>query len=342
MRTSGILGIIIVAVVSTGCSAGSLGSAGSVFVAPQSVHKVRASWIRPDAKKKWLLYVSDDGQGAVDIYNYKSKRGELEGQITGFNSPLGECTDAAGNVYVADFHGYQIYEFAHGGTTPVATAYDYYGPPTGCAVDPTTGNIAVTNTVTRSAPGNLLIFSGGLSGTQTVISGKNIDLDSFSPPAYDPSGNLFFEGGTYSAAASFVELPAGSGTLTLLHGLKIDETAGTQWDGSYIAAVDQNYKNESKTAIHRVTISGSSVKIVHTTILADTCGSGDYVSIYQPFIGGSKGKADTVVAGNLAVECSYRLDFWRYPKGGEPKRIMPAGIAPETPTGATLSAPNLP
>ncbi len=339
MRTSAVVGISILAVLTVGCSSGSLTPSGGASATSLS-HKLHASWIRPEAAKQWLLYVSDDVNGNVDIYNYNSKRGELYGQITGFVKPLGLCSDAVGNVYVADFRGNEIYQFAHGSTTPVATAYDYYGRPDGCAVDPSTGNVAVTNTVTIYAPGDLLIFSGGLNGTQTDISGSNIALDSFDPPAYDPNGNLFFEGDTYSAQASFVELPAGSITLKILRGLSIVESAGSQWDGSHIAAADQNYGNSGLSAIYSVKVSGSTVKIVHKTVLTDTCSSGDYIALYQPFVGGIKGKPNTIVAGNTAVECSYRLDFWSYPKGGNPKRVMPADIAPENATGATLSGPD--
>jgi|HubBroStandDraft_6_1064221.scaffolds.fasta_scaffold240996_1 hypothetical protein len=338
MRPTAIVSIGIAAALSAGCSGGSL-IASNARSATYSVHKTRGSWIRPDARKQWLLYVSDETNDTVDIYNFRAKNGELSGQITGFDHPLGECVDSAGNVYVANFRGNDILEFAHAGTTPIATAFDYYGRPVGCAVDPTTGNIAVSNTVTVSAPGNILIFSGGLGGSQTVISGSNISLDSFDPPAYDSGGNLFLEGSTYSAQPVFAELPVGSGTLELLNGLTIGQPAGVQWDGSYIAAADQNYENSGVSAIYRVTVSGSAVTVVRTTVLTDTCSSGDYISLFQPFIGGTTRKRNTVVAGNLAVECSYRLDFWNYADGGNPKRVMPPNIAPEEAAGATLSPP---
>jgi hypothetical protein len=197
----------------------------------------------------------------------------------------------------------------------------------------------VTNTVTLSGPGNVLVFAGGLSGTQTVISGSNIGLDSFDPPAYNPTGDLFLDGDTYSAQAVFVELPVGSSTLKLLRGLAIGQAAGVQWDGSYIAAADQNYKNSGVSAIYRVTISGSGVTVVRTTVLSDTCSSGNYVSLFQPFIGGTTRKHNTVVEGNLAIGRSFRLDFWNYADGGNPKRVTPPNIAPESPAGATLSPP---
>jgi len=74
-------------------------------------------------------------------------------------SPLanftGLCVDAQGNVFVPTWQGESgtrgyVYEFAHGGSTPIATLSDPGGA-FGCSVDLTTGNLAVTNNV---APGS--------------------------------------------------------------------------------------------------------------------------------------------------------------------------------------------
>jgi hypothetical protein len=299
------------------------------------------SWISPGGGKQWLLYVSDESSNTVDIYNYRAKPGKLFGQITGLTHPLGQCVDSAGNVYVTAFRDNEILEYAHGGITPVAAAYDYYGRPDGCAVDPTTGNIAVTNSVTLSTQGNILVFSGGLGGNQTLYYGSDQQIDTYDPPAYDPQGNLFFEGYTFSAQAIFGELPAGSSTMQLISGLNLTEPAAVQWDGAYIAAVDPNYQNSGVAAIYRVTVSGSAATVVRTTVLTDTCtGSGyNYASIYQPYIGGTTRKLNTVVSGNTSVTCSNRLNFWNYTTGGNPKRVMPADISPVTGSGTSVSPP---
>ncbi|MGB6712911.1 MAG: hypothetical protein WBE30_04750 [Candidatus Cybelea sp.] len=329
--------VCALAAIVAGCSGGTLSSVGAPNNGVSKLGSVRGSWILPNAGKQWLLYVSDYSSDTVDIYNYRVKAGKLYGQITGFSHPLGECVDSAGNVYVADFRDNEIFEYAHGGITPVAAAYDYYGRPNGCAVDASTGNIAVTNGVTISSPGSVLIFSGGLSGSQTVIDGSYLRLDNPAPPAYDPSGNLFFEAQTYSTDNIFVELPAGSSTLQQLNGLTIGGAASVQWDGAYIAAADANYQNTSVAAINRVTVSGSAVTVIRTTVLTDTCSSGDYVNIYQPFIGGTTKKLNVVIAGNTS--CSNRLDFWSYAQGGNPKRVISSNIAPVSPGGVALSPP---
>ena len=340
MRSFTVLGVL--AVVLAGCSGGSGTPSTAVPAAPTvRAHQVpRHSWILPNAGKQWLLYVSDESLNTVDIYNYRDKTGKLYGQITGLDKPLGQCTDSAGNVYIAVFRGNEILEFAHGGIYPIASAYNYYGRPDGCSVDPTTGNVAVTSSAVIGYPGDIVVYAGGLNGYQYVYSGSSFGLGSFDPPAYDSHGNLFFEGETNSAQYVFGEIPAG-GSMQLIDGVPLYQSAGIQWDGAYITAVDQNYQGSGVVAIHRVTVSGSSAKIVSTTILTDNCGTSgyNYASVYQPYIGGTKRRINTVVAGNLSATCSSRLNFWHYPNGGNPKRVMPADISPVSGAGASLSPP---
>jgi hypothetical protein len=307
---------------------------------PQSsqmlVH-ARKSWMSPDAGKQWLLYVSDYTYGVVDVYNYKNPR-RLYGQLAGFTSPNGLCVDTAGNVYVVDSQTWDVYEFAHGGTTPIATAQDIYGRPNGCAFDPTTGNLAVTNGyVPPHYPGNVDLFVGGLQGSQTTYSTPV--LQNYDPGGFDPKGNLFLEGyNVTSTTGTLVELPAGSSTFAVLSGITIIQPGSVQWDGSYVAVTDQNYQNNAHTAIYRVTVSGSGVTIVRTTVLTDRCSSyGNYTDVVQPFITGTTKNLNTVVGGNVA--CNYRVDFWNYARGGNPKRVVPAKIAPYFPAGEAVSAP---
>lgn len=306
-----------------------LGRAG---VAPMRYPNRAKSWMLPDVRKHWLLYASDAYTSTVDVYGYQNKAGKLVGQITGFTLPEGQCIDASGNVYIVDNYTSIVYEFAHGGTTPIASVHDAYGHPIGCSIDRTTGNVAVANSYGfNGASGGIEVFAGGLGGAQTFYTDPNLFW--MWPPGYDPNGNLFVEGGTPSANG-FAELPKGSATFIELSGLHLGRPGGVQWDGHYLAASDEYY--HGTTAIYRVTISGSSVSVVRTTELADDeCGS---VDTFQPFIGGVTRKRNTVVAGN--IYCNSRFGFWNYAEGGNPKRILPAEIAPENSWGQSISPPH--
>ena len=45
---------------------------------------------------------------------------KTEGTPTGFESPLGECTDKNNDVFITDELESEILEYAHGGTRPIA------------------------------------------------------------------------------------------------------------------------------------------------------------------------------------------------------------------------------
>ncbi len=135
-----------------GCG-GSQRPIGAPGAMPQTsalaTHATRGgSWMLPEAKSEDLLYIA---AGLVDgaVYVYTYPRGRFVGTLTGFAEPFGECTDSAGDVFIVAFSNTSssssstIYEYAHGGTTPIAMLSD---PSAGvaCAIDPVSGNLAVS------------------------------------------------------------------------------------------------------------------------------------------------------------------------------------------------------
>ena len=101
------------------------------------------SWMSPIAKRVPLLYVSVWDTGVVYVYSYP--KAKLLGKLVGIlDTPSGMCSDSKGNVWITNFHGEGITEYAHGGTKPIATLSDPGTDPNGCSVDPLTGNLAVT------------------------------------------------------------------------------------------------------------------------------------------------------------------------------------------------------
>jgi hypothetical protein len=163
-----------------------------------------------------LLYASNSSR-IVKIYSYPS--GTSIGKLTGFSDsfiPRGLCTDKAGDVFVTGIGGTydsnpagEIYEFAHGDTTPIAELSDDY-PPVGCAVDPSTGNLAVSSSVSKTIfHGSIAVFANA-SGMPTYYI-NSIDAG-FTWCAYDDNGNLFVsQGSDVTGHANWIaELAKGS------------------------------------------------------------------------------------------------------------------------------------
>ncbi len=289
-----------------GCSAGpgSTGNAG--WIAPAAKHR---SWIAPDAKKKALLYVSSVLTDYVYVYSYGNQK--LVGTLTGFKLPYGLCADAAGDVWIVDDGAQQIVEYEHGGTSPIATLSDSGEYPEGCSVDPTTGDLAVTNFYSASGNGSVSIYAHA-SGEPTTYSDPSITNFRFC--GYDDKGNLFADGANNSSEFAFAELrKGGSGLTNITLQQKIEWPGGVQWDGKYVAVGDTD-----AGIIYRTNGAGGKVKG------STTLGDSDYVN--QFWIAGK-----TVVApsqdGNAGV------GIYAYPAGGAPSKT----ISVEEPFGAAVS-----
>ena len=227
------------------------------------------SWTAADATKKDLLYAVYPNavkQATIDLYSYP--QGILEGQITGLNSPGGDCSDNEGNVYVTDVEpsNSEVVEFAHGGTHPIRTLSVPSGKnPYSCAVDPTTGDLAVTNYGNTSGDGaSLLIYRKAKGQPKSYADPQFLN---FAYCTYDNSGNLFVDG-KYPRGYElpiFGEFPRGAKsieTINLNHG--IGWISNLQWDGKYLA-VGQGVK----PYIFRFLISGTSGTLVGSTPLSD-------------------------------------------------------------------------
>ena len=120
------------AAVLTGCSASQSGvQAGGV--GPVSL-------ARPSAPSS-LLYITDVGTNSVYVYSYPD--GTLVDTLTGFNSPVRDCSDRLGNVYITNTESEEVLKFAHGGDEPIATFDDRGYLPWDCSVDPSSGALAV-------------------------------------------------------------------------------------------------------------------------------------------------------------------------------------------------------
>jgi hypothetical protein len=295
-----------------GCSSPQRGS----MVPLGAAHQARVyaphghSWMGPSASGQDLLYVTNGGEN-VWVYTYP--KGELVGTLTGFISPLGECVDSAGDVFIvtlADKTGTSsiIYEYAHGGTQPIAVLEDPNWA-RGCAINPMTGDLAV-------AGDGVAIFDHA-SGDPTLY---NSSVFRFYYCGYDAGGKLYLSGddGQYLNRAYLVRLLSGSGQfeeITLGKTLYVsgDFWPSVQWDGKHmtISSASPGTRHGSPALVYRLQISGSSATIVGTT----TLGPARRQFTSQLWIAGKK------IVGAYNRHGS-RVSRWPYPGGGAPKGIV--------------------
>jgi hypothetical protein len=278
----------------------------------------RRSWMAPDAKKKALLYVSDQDNAVVDVYSYP--KGALKGTLTGFADPEGECVDKAQDVFITDFRANVIYEYAHGGTFPVAVLADPGGQPIGCSVNRKNGNLAVSNIFgISSAPGNIEVYAGA-QGEPTMYVNPAVPILYFC--GYDNKGNLFIDGLGNSDNFLFEELPNNSSTFTnVTLSQTIYSPGGVQWDGKYVAVGDYSHGG-----IYQFTISGSTGTLEGSTPLNNS------FEVNQFWIQGAK-----VTAGSSAF--NPHVDLYDYPAGGNPIKTWasPPPSQEFSPVGAAVS-----
>lgn len=154
-----------------------------------SANKIK-TWISPEARAaRRVLFVSDLGSKSVEIFKLPSLK--LVGQLSGFNFPEGECSDKRGNIWVTDEYAQQLDELSHAGSI-IKTLSDPTGYPVSCAIDPNSGDLAVTNKVDlNSAAGGIEIYAGA-SGHPTEVRNPNQYLYYFD--GYDDAGNIFVDG----------------------------------------------------------------------------------------------------------------------------------------------------
>jgi len=264
------------------------------------------TWMAPEAKRDDLLYVSN----VFDVTVYSYPQGKLVGTLSNFDNPYGECVDAKGNVYITDSKFGRIYEYAHGGTKPIATLSDKEYQPFGCAIDPTTGNLAVDNYETNwDYPGDVAIYRKARGFPQSyVVEG----LYYYYYCGYDSSGNLYVDGlnnGGFNFA--FARLAKGSHTLEyVLLPQSITYPGGVAWDGTYLAVGDQ-----AGAAIYQFSFTKGQPKLQGRTTLT---GAG---------LVGQFAIADSTVVAPDQLNSTSNVLFYPYPAGGNPTQTITNGVS---------------
>jgi hypothetical protein len=257
------------------------------------------------------LYVSDAGAGDVQIFSWPNPSKPIA-TLTGFGEPQGLCNDGK-NVYIVDFAKAAIVEYAAGATSPLRTIHDRGALPVACSYDPTTGDLAVANLLSKSyGPGSIVIYHKAKGKPQHITPGHIYSPFSIQ---YDGSGNLFVTGQATPHTIEFtlfVERPAGSKHFKVCSPFSSSGAGGLGWDGTYIALGVANHSQRSVYQMKGCTAMG----------FTPLDGASD---IAQFYIDGNR--LVSADAGNLNVAT------YAYPGGGSP--ISSFGGLSE-PSGVTI------
>jgi hypothetical protein len=233
----------------------------------------RNPWMSPEAAKASnLLYVSSYTNNRVTIYTYIDGNAiKLVGSLS-IGQPGGMCTDKAGDVWVPSYESQTIEEFPHGGITPIRSIKRNTGYPYACAVDPSTGNLAVTYEFPNGkfGPyGRVVVYA---KGARPRTLGPN-DLSPIGFVAYDNSGNLFVDG--TPCYSSYCD-PLANGTLLLevpsggtgyqpltIAGATIDQATALNWIKPTLLLTNNDPSTHKVTA-YKLLVRGSNATVVGT------------------------------------------------------------------------------
>jgi hypothetical protein len=261
----------------------------------------------PEAKRDDLLYVtgSDDR-----IYVFAYPTGQLVGKFrTPSYPPQFLCTDGDGNVFVpVSFISTEpiIYEYAHGGTTPIATLT---APYTGtgayaCSVNPVTGDLAV------SVGTGVELFKGA-RGKPTLIQTPHLIFDC----AYSEDGDLFADPWQSGGSKLLYVLRSRAGSFSTVTLNERLDGGSIQWVNGKLVVARVHHGSRGPQEIYQVQISGSQGTI---SAPIDLDSRGDWRPDRVQFLVVGK----TLIGPDYPPRNHGLINFWRFPQGGEPTKTL--------------------
>ncbi len=244
-----------------------------------------------------LLYVGGDREGYIFSY----PKGKLVGKL-----PLGSfgmCADRAGDVF---FTGVRtITEYAHGATAPNAI-YTVTGTAFACAVDPTTGNLAVVVLCISSCKGDEVAIFDHPGAPPTTY--QDPAMQSLLFCGFDGRGNLFIDGYSNSLV-SVAELPRGSSTFTnYTVQATITNPGQIQFDTRHITLQERYHP-----VIYRLAFNGGLATVVKKVTFTQ-----EGVRAAQSWIFGNM----IAMPNGPATKRPLDIRIWQYPIGGAPVQIL--------------------
>jgi hypothetical protein len=300
---------------------------------------IASSRMRAVTSNQDLLYITSEDRGAAYVYSYPQR--QLVGTLPNLSGAAGECTDAAGDVFITTANqsgSGTIYEYTHGGTSAVETLTDP-GEANGCAVDPKTGNLAVANSRDESNPyypyrGDLAVYSRA-RGSPKMHYSRDPAIAGFDFCGYDDKGDLYLSAGDEYQIANplLVRLPSGGTGFEriALNVLLYSDQGGAsvQWDGRHMAV--SSSERGQPMLVYRLRISGKAATVIGKTELESR------TDVYNGQIW-IQGK--TVIGFGPYKRGYENAYFWPYPAGGPhgPSTRKVGGVK-QTLWGVTVSAP---
>jgi len=306
------LGIGLAVALLAGCG-GQTSSPGTMGLMPSGRAAHGGSWMKPGTSGSDLLYVSSR-HGDVYVFTYPG--GTPVGTLTGFENPLGVCSDKNGNVWITNTKpsgtsGYLL-EYAHGSTSPIAMLSDPNEAPQDCSVDATTGNLAVANGCDGGSCNATIGIYVNAQGTPTLYS-TNPPMGAPYTISYDGAGDVFVVGfeGVYKQGITW--LPKGGSTVKVFPLRPHVFPRGVRWDGKYLVI------SYPANQIRQYKVQNGTGKATRRIIKLNGFCCGIYLIQGSTFIGGS---------------ASNTISFWHYPAGGNPVLTI---SGPANAVGVTVS-----
>lgn len=248
-----------------------------------------------DKVKGPLLYVGDST--LVRVYSYP--RGKFAGTLKPSNQVSGMCSNSVtGDFFLVEF--IDIVEYAHDGWSPINTLQYPGHSAWSCAVDPRSGDLAVTD---FDYP-QVLVYPGGTGTPKTY--GNLPGFHNSGDCAYDNRGNLYVAGGGESHQFVLDEISkrgaAFNVRLRSTPPTSPNAYAGLQWDGAHVLLSDgaQNLYR-LKVAGHKGTVTG------------------------QVTLNGAAGVDEFWLENNEVIvpnDSQSVVQFYNYPAGGDPIKTL--------------------
>jgi SMP-30/Gluconolactonase/LRE-like region len=248
------------------------------------------------------LWVGDSGDNDVQIFTFPKPTyiGSAPPPPEGFSEPQGMCSDKNGNVFIANTGNSTIDEYAPNGTFTQALS-DPGEFPAGCAVDPKSGTLAVSNIISTSDNAGGISLYKNASGSPQQLTDPNM-FEVFFLAYYGKTGKLYYSGfnnSFYAAIDSYID---GTFKPFIVSGETIGFPGTVAWGYATKSLVIGDQDTFSSPTFLQVRSTG---KVIGTTTLS--CSSGDCDAVQAAVHGNYIVVPD---AGNLGI------GIFPYPAGG--------------------------